>query len=335
MLMNPKTSWFILPGSALDALRRLVIVSGALLIFGALFPLNYGYADLCPKWGGGKEIGQLDHTLINEASGLAVSAEFPDRLYHINDSGGGPHFYVTDMEGNDTKKVRIQGFNKNGADFEDLSIGRCSSNSACLVIADIGDNREKRQYVELIVIKELENFADSATPLKTIKLVYPDGAHNAEGMAVHPGGDIYILTKEEDLDKLEAYPSKLYRLDYKKRLQAGKEPVKLEYIGEIDIPGLIPESSHFGQIVTSFDISPEGGRFLVLTYENAVEFNIPHAGGGLKTPKELKSGMDYRIIELGTLPQQESVAYMPDGKGFIYNTEYKIFSVPIIMVRCL
>ena len=46
----------------------------------------------------------------------------------------------------------------------------------------------------------------------------------------------------------------------------------------------------------------------MLTYENAVEFNIPHAGSGLKTPKELKSGMDYRIIELGTLPQQESVA---------------------------
>ena len=92
MLMNPKTSWFILPGSALDALRRLVIVSGALFIFGALFPLNYSYADLCPKWGGGKEIGQLDHTLINEASGLAVSAKFPGRLYHINDSGGGPQF---------------------------------------------------------------------------------------------------------------------------------------------------------------------------------------------------------------------------------------------------
>jgi len=329
MLKSRKIFRFILPGSMLDTLCRLIIV------FGVLFPFNQSYGDLCSKWDGGNKVGELDHSIINEASGIAVSSKYPGRLYHINDSGGGPYFYITDMGGSDTKKVRIEGFNKGRADFEDLSLGRCNSRSTCLFIADIGDNREKRQYVELIVIEELETFSHSVSPLNRIKLVYPDRAHNAEGMAVHPNGDIYILTKEEDNDKLEAHPSKLYRLDYKKRQRAGKEPLVLDLIGEIDIPLFNPEGSQFGQIVTSFDISPDGTRFLILTYENAIEFNLDLAESDLKTSKELKAGMGFRIIELRSLPQQESVSYMPDGKSFIYSTEYKVFSAPIIMLRCL
>ena len=306
-----------------------------IIIFAVLFPFNRSHADLCRTWDGGKKIGALDHTLIDEASGIAVSLNYPGRLYHINDSGGGPYFYITDMGGSDTEKVRIEGFNKSGADFEDLSLGRCSSTQTCLFIADIGDNREKRPYVELIVIGELETFSHSVSPLNRIKLVYPDRAHNAEGMAVHPNGDIYILTKEEDLDKLEAFPSKLYRLDYKKWRKAGKEPVILDFVGEIDVPALNPEGSPFGQVVTSFDISADGTKFLVLTYENAIECNIDLAGSRLKTSKELRGGRDFRIIELRLLPQQESIAYIPDGKGFIYNTEFKVLSAPMIMVRCL
>ena len=166
-------------------------------------------------------------------------------------------------------------------------------------------------------------------------LKYPDRAHNAEGLAVHPGGDVYILTKEEELDKMEAYTSKLFRLPSEKLKNPGKEPIVLEYVGEIDLPTLTAGSTVFGKIATSFDISPDGSKFLVLTYENAVEFDQDLSAGDLKDTEDMKEGSDYNVIKLDSLPQQESAAYLPDGSGFIYNTELKGFSVPLVTVRCL
>ena len=51
----------------------------------------------------------LDHKLIDEASGIEVSSKFPNRLYHINDSGGGQFFYISDLKGNSTQKIAIDG----------------------------------------------------------------------------------------------------------------------------------------------------------------------------------------------------------------------------------
>jgi len=311
------------------------IICLSVILSALLCTVEPGYGELCSKWDKGKNTGQLDSSVIKEASGIAVSTKYPGRLYHVNDSGGGPYFYTTDITGNQTKKIKIEGYKNRRSDFEDLSLGRCSSNNTCLFIADIGDNREKREYVELIVIEELENYGSSVAPAARIKLVYPDRAHNAEGIAVHPNGDIYILTKEEDLDKMEAYPSKLYRLDYRKRKSAGKEPVLLEYVGDIDLPALVPEASAYGQLSTSFDISPDGKRFIILTYEDALEFNLDLSESKIIDTKDMKAGVDYSIININSLPQQESVSYLPGGSGFIYNTEYKFFSVPLITVGCL
>ena len=169
-----------------------------------------GYGELCRSWDEGKKTGELSLTSIKEASGIAVSRKYPGRLYHVNDSGGGPYFYLTDMKGAGTQRVKIEGLiYDRSSDYEDLGLGRCGLNKSCLFIADIGDNREKREYARLILVEEKEDYASSVTPVSVIKLVYPDRAHNAEGLAVHPNGDVYVLTKEENLDKLEAYPSRL------------------------------------------------------------------------------------------------------------------------------
>ena len=315
------------------SVKRLLSLS--VILFLLLSTTEPGYGQLCRKWDRVENTGELDSSFINEASGIAVSSKFPGRLYHVNDSGGGPYFYTTDISGSQTKKIKIKGYKNRRSDFEDLGLGRCASGKQCLFIADIGDNQERREYVELIAIEELGDYGGSVRPVDSNKLVYPDRAHNAEGLAVHPNGDIYILTKEEDLDKDKAYPSKLYRLSYDKRKNAVKEPVLLEYMGDIDLPALMPEASTYGMLSTSFDISPDGQRFLILTYENAVEFNLDLSETKIKKTDDMKEGVDYRIIELNSLPQQESISYLPDGSGFMYNTEYKFFSVPLVTVRCL
>ena len=291
-------------------------------------------AELCGKWSEGKKVGVLDHNLINEASGVEASRKYPGRLYHINDSGGGHFFYITDIKGDQTRKIKIEGEAIKKSDFEALSVGKCFDKS-CLFIGDIGDNKSTKPFVEIIVIEELEQYGDSIEPLDRIKLVYPDQPHNAEGMAVHPNGDIYIITKEENLRDLEAYPAKVFKLPASKWQQGANKKSNLEYIGEIDLRILNPSGTAYGQVVSSLDISPDGKKFIVLTYENAIELNMDISNQKIKPTAQLQKGIDYNLIDIKSLPQQESLTYLPDGNSFLYNTEYHWFEVPILKVDCL
>jgi len=319
---------FILRNSAYLAV--IAFISAFFSIF-----ISPAYAALCAKWSAGEKIGELNHLRIDEASGIAVSSKFPGRLYHVNDSGGGPYFYITDMDGKNTRSVQIEGFIARRSDFEDMGSGRCFGDKSCIFIADIGDNKEKRKFVEIIVVEEVTDFKDSVKPLKRLRLTYPDRPHNAEGLAVHPNGDIYFITKEEDLDKSIAHPAKLYKLEKEKWENAGDQELKLDYVGEIDFTRISSSDSVFGNLPTSLDISPDGKRFLVLTYENAYEFNFDLSQDTLKPAKEMKKGKDYSVIDVPALPQQESVSYTDNGRAFIYDTEYKVLGVPIMKVECL
>lgn len=185
------------------------------------------------------------------------------------------------------------------------------------------------------MIEESEDFGRAAIPLKVLNLAYPGRPHNAEGMAIHPNGDIYIFTKEEDLDNMKSYPSKLYKIEKEKWEKADGGVLELEYSGELDLPRLSGSDSAYQSVITAFDISPDGRKFIVLTYEDAYEFDIDLSVSGLKKSGNLVKGKDYSVIELRALPQQESISYIEEGRGFIYDSEYHMFDVPIMKVECL
>lgn len=304
----------------------------ALSIF--LIFVEMSNAELCSNWGEGKKAGVLDHKLIDEASGIEVSRKYPNRLYHINDSGGGQFFYISDLKGDNTQKIGIDGKGIKKSDFEDIGVGKCFDKS-CLFIGDIGDNKARKYSVEIIVIEELEQYGNTVEPLRRIKLKYPDGPHNAEGLSVHPNGDIYIVTKEENLRDFEAYPAKVYKLPAEKWQGSTGKTITLDRVGGIDLQILDPPATAYGQVVSAFDIAPDGKSFLLLTYENAFEFNIDLSEQKIKPTDKLKKGQDYNIVELKSLPQQESIAYMPSGNAFLYDTEHHWFQVPIMKVNCL
>ena len=148
------------------------------LALAGLLALSFSaQAKICTKWSNTTVVGQLNPNIIDEASGIAVSRSVPNRLYHINDSGDGPHFYSTDTKGGQTQKIRVGGLL--GQDVEDLTYGKCGD-SNCIFIADIGDNKERRSSVQIAVVKEEAKFGSRVDAIKVITVRYPDGAHNAE-----------------------------------------------------------------------------------------------------------------------------------------------------------
>ena len=83
------------------------------------------------------------------------------------------------------------------------------------------------------------------------------------------------------------------------------------------------------------DISRDGLRMLLLTYEDAFEFRIDPEEPKLGISEDLSADPDYTRIELVGLGQQEGIAYTADSKGFIYTTEAGTGGAPIMRVDCV
>ena len=287
-------------------------------------------ADPCPSWDHPSVVGTLNPKELPEASGLVVSRWFPNRLYHLND-GADNRIFVSDLRGGNLRFVTVGGVRL--WDFEDMSLGPSPGGGSCLFLADIGDNPRRRDKLRVFLAEERDLEGPRVVPIITLYLSYPDGPHDAEGLAVHPNGDLYILTKEADWRSLWAQPAKLFRIKRDDWQQASGEVRRLSPLGEIDLPSLASSDADFlGRMVTALDISPDGRRFLVLTYQHAYEFQLD-LSQILSLPRTLK-GVS-QVIQLKRLAQQEAVAYLPDGNGFIYTSELRRADhVPIVQVDC-
>jgi hypothetical protein len=296
---------------------------------------NEAAAGICPASMPAKKVGRLDTSIINEASGLALSRSYPDRLYHINDSGDGPNLYVTKPDGSQTKIIEIANFSPE--DTEDLTIGHLGSESNdTIIIGDIGDNRRARTSIKIVVLDEPATIASSITPRAVIELKYPDGPHNAEGMALHPNGDLYILTKESNGSRTQERPAQLYRLK-RDQIQSGSTKIKiLEKVGEIDIPKILADRHPIEQIVTSFAISPDGTRILILTYSDILEVEMNLAVEVLPV-EHWQPGVNYRRILASELPQQEAIAYGLNSSDILFTSESpdSASESPIQMISCV
>jgi hypothetical protein len=254
----------------------------AALVFLVALPWDAMEAQLCSQWADAVLIGELPPQ-VRESSGIAASREYPDRLYHINDSGDAGRFYVSRVDGSGLQSVAVEGFSPR--DTEALSLGPCPGppRRSCIYIGDIGDNSARRQTIEIVAIEETKGFDATAVPIARFSLRYPDGPHNAESMAIHPDGTLFILTKE--------HPARLYNT----RLDAG--PQTLTAVTTLDA----------GSEPTDMAMSADGSRLIVLTYKEAVEFTVDFK--------------EQRRIALLSLPQQESVTYLPDSRSFVFTTE--------------
>lgn len=299
-----------------------------LIFIAALFSVT-AHAELCNEWNTPVPMGSLDGRVMEETSGMVVSA-LPDTLYIHNDSGNDGGFFKAKLDGSNLQEVKVNG--GSSTDTEDMSYGACPGkpSSRCLFLADIGDNLGWRGSLNIVVIEELAEMPREVRPLLNVKLKYPDGAHNAEAFAVHPNGDFYIVTKEEK--RGSARPAMVYRFAAKDVATGSAKGTKL---GELNVPKILNDSSNQA-IVTGMSLSADGKKFMLLSYLDAIEFNMDLSALGAIQP-ELVAGKDYSVAALTKLEQQESIAYFPDGKQFVYSTELENKSTPdapLLRVSC-
>ncbi|HEU4875079.1 MAG TPA: hypothetical protein VFT44_18380 [Pyrinomonadaceae bacterium] len=263
-------------------------------------------------------ITSLKDKSISESSGLTASRSTPGAYWTHNDSGDGPFIYAFDTRGDSLGVFRIAG--AQARDWEDMAVGPGPQRGkSYLYIGDIGDNNDAR--AEIVVYRVPEPALTSATrkftkarpgatePAEAIRLRYPDGAHDAETLLVHPvSGHIYIITKVVIANPAvyEAAPP----------FTAGK-PITMTRLGLVNVPSL------FGGVITGGSISPDGRRVALCDYFQGYELTLPAGGRNFNDIwKQRMVGFD-----LGKRKQGEAITYRLDGKALLATSEGKNSSV--------
>lgn len=247
---------------------------------------------------------------VSENSGMAYSKKY-NRIYMINDSGGGNYFYITDMSGKLIDKVEIVGAKNN--DYEGLSLAPCGEDQ-CLFIGDIGDNSEDNKSHKIYMIKELESFNKKALVETVIDFSYQDKVTpNAESIAVHPvSGDIFIATKN-----YSGKPTIIYKIA--RDLFSGKSKASAiaKYVGEVDYVKLNGNKKEYTH-TTDMAFSPSGGKFALLIDQSKTIWEIELDLS--KVESFQSSTLKPKIIAIDYLGQEESMFYLSEDQ-IVYTTE--------------
>ena len=267
-------------------------------------------------------LGNLADPDIRESSGLAAARSAPGYFWTHNDSGDGPYLFAFDRRGRRAGVWRVTG--AAARDWEDMAAGPGPTpGRSYLYIGDIGDNARRRDSVVVYRIEEPLIAADDAatskrspratTPAAAIRLRYPDGAHDAEALLVHPTtGDLYIITKTP------GGPAGIYKASAP---LATSGATTLRRIGEIRLMSLM------GSIITGGDIAPDGRRIALCDYFQGYELSLPD---GAQSFDDIWQ-QPLTAFSLGERRQGEAVAYSLDGQAILAASEGR--PAPLTEVR--
>ena len=246
-----------------------------------------------PDW---RELGTLQNSEIRESSGLAYATKGRPVLWTHNDSGDTSRFFAVGLAGEDLGTFTLEG--ARAVDWEDIA-SYVSDGRNWLLLADVGDNEERRPDCQLYIVEEPEA-GESATVsvVRTISFVYEDGPRNCEAAAVDSKEQRILL-----IAKTREPLSGVYSLP----LIPEDEKVTARRIADMRLTGVV-----------AMDISPDGRDAVVLTYGDAFRWR--------RTEDESWASAFGREPEMLPMPyrkQGESVCYTPDGKRLLLTSEKK------------
>ncbi len=263
------------------------------------------------------DAGRLENKDIDEASGLAWSARQDDLLWTHNDSGDKARLYALGMHGEARGRIKLK--NADNRDWEDMASFTLDG-EPYLLVADIGDNESKREYLTLYVIAEPDLSRDSKVSLEPawrINFSYPEGPRDAEAVAVDTERRRVLIISKRDL------PARLYEVP----LQPLSDDIVLAERGP-DLRTLppprrndvatAPMSKDWHWQPTAMDIAHDGETLIVMTYSAIYYFpraDSPDWSHALQRPP--------LALKLHKLPNAEAAALSPNGQSIVVTVEKK------------
>jgi hypothetical protein len=256
-------------------------------------------------YGQTKKLAQVEDKVLKEASALAASSRFPGVYWTLNDSGNSPTIYALDESGKSRGTFKVE--DADNEDWEAIQVGPGKDGSSALYIGDIGDNDEKRKEIQIYRVPEPEPGPaggkapnGKTTDAETFRFTYPDGAHDAESLLVHPiTGEILIVTKE--------VPGRATVYRAPMPLTPGRS-TKLEQVTKLDIAKWGMKTD----VIDDATVTADARRVSIRSYGGALEFDVP-PGAALasiwnQTP---------RLIKIQDPPQGEGISYRLDGTALL------------------
>jgi len=263
----------------------------------------------CGHYGAPEIVGHFPADVIDEGSGLVASRVNPGIVWLHNDSGDGPNLYAVTTKGRLLGHLVLDGVE--AIDMEDIADGPCPAKLGspwCLYAGDIGDNRARRDHVTVYAVPEPRvattcRFGTShVTHFDSFPARYPGGARDSEGLAVTPGGRMFIVSKgRKRPPTVWAYP--------KAPVPGTMSMLAKVFVLDTGKLGGGPPPLHE---VTAAALDPVGRRLLLRTYPALFELSLsgPLSADTLKTAT-------WTRVPVGSAPQGEAVGWLPDGTGYL------------------
>lgn len=233
----------------------------------------------------GVRVSSIVDPRITESSSLAISTQFSGIAYTANDEGKAVVYAVNVQTGVvvGTTKLKKVPF----TDPEAMAV----DGQGTLWLADVGDNKKRRSAVALYAFPERGPGKYKVTP-DNYPVVYSDGrSHDVEAFLLNPiSGAKYLVTKRKKK------PGRLFALP--DQLQIDVENVA------VDLGKPMPSKVTDGAFTANgaWAVLTDGKRAHVL---NARTWTVA------------------RTVPLPPVRQGESLAFHPDGTGFLIGSEGK------------
>jgi len=277
-----------------------------------------------------KKIFSVEFEPIREMSGIAKSKRYDDVYWVHNDSGDMPRVFAIDGEGkviypgwmNVYGELAVEGKQEwqghsikiaANIDWEDIA-----TDNEFIYIAEMGNNGNARRDLGVYVIPELNpRVVGETRALKYLPIRFPD-QDNFPGERWHYDCEslfvfqdkLYFISKHRKPGEIAGYEkgAVLYRLDT-------QHTDKFNVLTRIEAHEAIT-------LATAADLSPDGTRLAVLSYQQLWIFDKPSRGDHFFSSTSHKLDLDYSVMGLS-----EAITWADDETIWIGNEGRSIYSI--------